>query len=42
MSRVRGDLAELQARKLMDRDGNLLNTELPPDMKKGSDRDFGG
>ncbi len=42
MARVRAETAELIARGLMDEDGNLLNTELPPDMKEGSDRDFGG
>ena len=42
MARVRAETDELKARGLMDEDGNLLNTELPPDMKEGSDRDFGG
>ena len=42
MVRVRAELAELKARGLMDENGKLLNTELPPDMREGSDRDFGG
>jgi hypothetical protein len=42
MERVRCESAALKARGLMDENGNLLNTELPSDMKEGSDRDFGG
>jgi hypothetical protein len=42
MQRVRSDIAELQAKGLMDGEGKLLNAELPPDMREGSDRDFGG
>jgi hypothetical protein len=42
MGRVRSDIAELQAKRLMDGEGKLLNAELPPDMRDGSDRDFGG
>ncbi len=42
MEKVRAETAELKARGLMDEDGNLLITELPPDMREGSDRDFGG
>ncbi len=42
MRRVRAEGAELRAMGLMDTDGKLLVTELPPDMREGSDRDFGG
>lgn len=42
LERVRADVAELQAMGLMDSEGKLLNSELPPDMREGSDRDFGG
>lgn len=42
MARVRAQTAELRARGLMDEQGNLLVRELPPDMREGSDRDFGG
>ena len=42
MRRVRAAGAELQMKGLMDADGKLLVTELPPDMHEGSDRDFGG
>ncbi|HVW08031.1 MAG TPA: hypothetical protein VHC90_05585 [Bryobacteraceae bacterium] len=42
MERVRAETAELKARGLMDENGNLLITELPPDMREGSDCDFGG
>jgi hypothetical protein len=42
MRRVRAEGAELRAMGLMDADGKLLVTELPPDMREGSDRDFGG
>ena len=42
MRRVQADGAELQTQGLMDADGKLLVTELPPDMHDGSDRDFGG
>ena len=40
--RVRSESAELQAKGLMDADGNLLTEELPSDMREGSERDFGG
>ena len=42
IARVRAETAELKARGLMDENGKLLNTELPADMREGSDRDFGG
>ena len=42
MERVHAEIAELQARGLMDSEGKLLNTELPPDMREGSGLDFGG
>ncbi len=40
--KARAEIAELQARGLMDAGGKLLVTELPADMREGSDRDFGG
>jgi hypothetical protein len=39
--RVRAEGAELRARGLMDADGKLLVTVLPPDMREGYERDFG-
>jgi hypothetical protein len=42
MRRVQAEGAELRANGVMDAEGNLLVTELPPDMREGSDRDFGG
>ncbi len=42
LRRVRAEGAELRAEGLVDADGNLVVTELPPDMREGSDRDFGG
>jgi hypothetical protein len=39
--RVRAENAELQARGLMDAEGNLLVIELPPDMREGSGMDCG-
>lgn len=42
MRLVRAEGAELRARGLMDADGKLLVTDLPPDMREGSERDFGG
>jgi hypothetical protein len=37
---VEGD--ELRRRGLLDPQGNLLVSELPADMREGSERDFGG
>ncbi len=42
MRRVRAEGAELRAKGLMDADGKTLVTDLPPDMREGSERDFGG
>ncbi len=42
MRRVRAEGADLRAKGLMDANGKLLVTELPPDMREGSERDFGG
>ena len=42
MERVRAETEELRRRGLIDENGNLLLKELPPDMRPGSDRDFGG
>ena len=41
LARVRAESAELIRRGLMDEEGHML-TELPPDMRPGSERDFGG
>jgi hypothetical protein len=42
LARVRTESAELIRRGLMDEEGNMLTTDLPPDMRPGSERDFGG
>ena len=42
MQRVRLHRAELRAKGLLSADGQLLITDLPEDMKLGSERDFGG
>ena len=42
LQKVRAESAELIRRGLMDEEGNMLSTELPPDMRPGSERDFGG
>jgi len=42
MEKVRAETADLQARGLMDSEGHMLLTELPPDMRPGSGLDFGG
>jgi hypothetical protein len=42
LARVRAESAELIRRGLMDEEGNMLTSELPPDMRPGSERDFGG
>jgi hypothetical protein len=42
MRRVQAEGAELRAGGLLDADGKLLVAELPPDMREGSERDFGG
>jgi len=42
LRRIQAEGAELQARGLMDAHGNLLSSELPLDMREGSERDFGG
>jgi hypothetical protein len=42
MEKVRAESAELIRRGLMDEEGHILTTELPPDMRPGSERDFGG
>ena len=42
MLRVRAEMAELQARGLMDSEGRLITSELPEDMRPGSGLDFGG
>jgi hypothetical protein len=42
MERVRAEGEELRRRGLLDENGKVLLKELPPDMREGSDRDFGG
>jgi hypothetical protein len=42
MVRVHAEIAELQARGLMDSEGKLLPGELPDDMRPGSGCDCGG
>ncbi len=42
MEKVRAESAELMRRGIIDEEGNLLTKELPPDMRPGSERDFGG
>lgn len=42
MERVRSEGRELRRRGLIDDHGNLLSKELPPEMKEGTERDFGG
>jgi hypothetical protein len=42
LERVKAEGDELRRRGLLDAEGNLLLKELPPDMREGSDRDFGG
>ena len=40
--RVRRSCEKLVAMGIIDKDGNRLRKDLPPDMVPGSDRDFGG
>ena len=42
MQRVHAETAELREKGLIDAKGNLISRELPPDMREGSERDFGG
>lgn len=42
MERVRAEGEELRRRGVLDEHGNLLLKEMPPDMREGSERDFGG
>ena len=42
MEKVRAETADLQARGLMDSEGNIISKELPPDMRPDSGLDFGG
>jgi hypothetical protein len=42
MERIRAEGHELRGRGLLDDHGNPLAKELPPDMKEGAERDFGG
>jgi hypothetical protein len=40
--RIRQSCERAEALGIVDKFGNLLKKELPPDMLRGSDRDFGG
>jgi hypothetical protein len=40
--RIRRSCERAMAMGIIDKDGNLLKKELPPDMLPGADRDFGG
>jgi hypothetical protein len=40
--RVKAAAAELERLGIADKDGNCIRTDLPEDMREGSDRDFGG
>jgi hypothetical protein len=40
--RIRRSVERAIAMGIIDKDGNLLKTELPADMMPGADRDFGG
>ena len=42
MRRIKTEGDELLAEGLMDASGKLLTDEVPPDMREGSERDFGG
>lgn len=39
---VESERAEMMSKGIIDERGNLLKTELPEDMRKDADRDFGG
>jgi hypothetical protein len=40
--RIRRSCERAIAMGIIDKDGNLLKKDLPPDMLPGADRDFGG
>jgi hypothetical protein len=40
--RIHRSVARAIAMGIIDKEGNLLKKELPPDMLPGADRDFGG
>jgi hypothetical protein len=40
--RIKAAVQRLQDLGIIDEEGRLLKTELPPDMREGSDTDFGG
>jgi hypothetical protein len=40
--RIRRSVERAIAMGIIDKDGNLLKTQLPEDMEPGADRDFGG
>lgn len=42
LEQVRAEGDELRRRGLLDANGKVLLQELPPDMREGSERDFGG
>ena len=39
---AREAVRKLQEAGIIDAEGNRIRTDLPPDMREGSDRDFGG
>ena len=41
-ARIHAAVRELKDLGIVDENGNRLRTDLPEDMKEGSDRDFGG
>ena len=40
--RIRQAVEKLIADGIIDKEGNRIRTDLPEDMREGSDRDFGG
>lgn len=40
--RVKAAVKDLQDRGILDADGRRIRTDLPEDMREGSERDFGG
>ncbi|MFN7935712.1 MAG: hypothetical protein U0R19_20455 [Bryobacteraceae bacterium] len=40
--RIKAAAQEAHSLGLVDDKGNLLSSELPPDMREGSEHDFGG
>ena len=42
VERVKRAVRELQEKGIIDAQGRRIRTDLPEDMREGSDRDFGG